>query len=105
VWWLQGSVPAEDGALERAKLRVENIHAGLAVGAGAAAVFALWLALRRQQLAERTQQATEYDARRGRSHPRRRRDAAEGERCAAWARAATCASCSLPGLVADQPDI
>ncbi|QKW17629.1 pentapeptide repeat-containing protein (plasmid) [Verrucosispora sp. NA02020] len=62
VWRLQGSVPAVGDQVERAKLRVESIRTGLTIGAGVTAAFALLLAFRRQQLAERTQQATEYDA-------------------------------------------
>ncbi|MGW0503208.1 pentapeptide repeat-containing protein [Micromonospora sp. NPDC003241] len=62
VGWLQGSVPAVGDQLERAKLRLESIRTGLTVGASVTAAFALLLAFRRQQLAERTQQATEYDA-------------------------------------------
>lgn len=62
TWALQGGVPTAGGAVERAQLRVETIRTGLSIGAGVAAVLALVLALRRQQLAERTQQATEYDA-------------------------------------------
>lgn len=48
--------------MERAQLRVETIRTGLSIGAGVAGGLALLLALRRQQVAERTQQATEYDA-------------------------------------------
>ncbi|MFV2098388.1 pentapeptide repeat-containing protein [Micromonospora sp. LOL_014] len=63
VWGLQATVPAGVGTpLERAQLRVETIRTGLSVGAGAGAAAALLLALRRQQVTERTQQATEYDA-------------------------------------------
>ncbi|MEV6518541.1 pentapeptide repeat-containing protein [Micromonospora chalcea] len=62
VSWLQGSVPAVGDQVERAKLRVESIRTGLTIGASVTAAFALLLAFRRQQLAERTQQATEYDA-------------------------------------------
>ncbi|MFV2109312.1 pentapeptide repeat-containing protein [Micromonospora sp. LOL_015] len=60
---LQATVPAGVGTpLERAQLRVETIRTGLSVGAGVGAAAALLLALRRQQVTERTQQATEYDA-------------------------------------------
>jgi len=63
VWGLQSTVPGGVGTpLERAQLRVETIRTGLSVGAGAGAAAALLLALRRQQVTERTQQATEYDA-------------------------------------------
>ncbi|ROO60052.1 pentapeptide repeat protein [Micromonospora sp. Llam0] len=63
VWALQATVPAGVGTpLEAAQLRVETIRTGLSVGAGAGAAAALLLALRRQQVTERTQQATEYDA-------------------------------------------
>ncbi|WFE28491.1 pentapeptide repeat-containing protein [Solwaraspora sp. WMMD791] len=63
VWGLQATVPAGVGTpLEQAQLRVETIRTGLSVGAGAGAAAALLLALRRQQVTERTQQATEYDA-------------------------------------------
>lgn len=62
VTWLQGNVPGDGTALEREKLRVESIRTGLSVGAGAAGALALLLAFRRQQIAERTQQADEYDA-------------------------------------------
>ena len=62
VGWLQGSVPAVGDQVERAQLRVESIRTGLTIGASVTAAFALLLAFRRQQLAERTQQATEYDA-------------------------------------------
>lgn len=62
VGWLQGSVPPVGDQVERAKLRVESIRTGLTIGASVTAAFALLLAFRRQQLAERTQQATEYDA-------------------------------------------
>ncbi|WBB99578.1 pentapeptide repeat-containing protein [Solwaraspora sp. WMMA2080] len=41
---------------------METIRTGLSVGAGFGAAAALLLALRRQQVTERTQQATEYDA-------------------------------------------
>ncbi|MEU6075741.1 pentapeptide repeat-containing protein [Micromonospora sp. NPDC047074] len=64
AWWLQGwfpdTVPAD--ATQRARMRVDGIRTGLTIGAGVTAAFALLLAFRRQQLAERTQQATEYDA-------------------------------------------
>ncbi|MDT0533363.1 pentapeptide repeat-containing protein [Micromonospora sp. DSM 115977] len=60
--WLQGSVPAVGDGVQRAQLRVESIRTGLTIGAAVTAAFALLLAFRRQQLAERTQQATEYDA-------------------------------------------
>ncbi|MFD4204400.1 pentapeptide repeat-containing protein [Micromonospora tulbaghiae] len=59
---LQESVPTVGDGVERAKLRVESIRTGLTIGASVTAAFALLLAFRRQQLAERTQQATEYDA-------------------------------------------
>ncbi|MEU5552748.1 pentapeptide repeat-containing protein [Micromonospora sp. NPDC047793] len=62
VVWLQGSVPAVGDRLQLAQLRVESIRTGLTIGAAVTAAFALLLAFRRQQLAERTQQATEYDA-------------------------------------------
>ncbi|RAO09568.1 hypothetical protein MED15_05857 [Micromonospora noduli] len=62
VAWLQGSVPAVGDGVQRARLRVESIRTGLTIGAAVTAAFALLLAFRRQQLAERTQQATEYDA-------------------------------------------
>ncbi|MGC5306043.1 pentapeptide repeat-containing protein [Micromonospora zamorensis] len=55
-------MPAVGDRVERAKLRVESIRTGLTIGASVTAAFALLLAFRRQQLAERTQQATEYDA-------------------------------------------
>ncbi|MEV4811364.1 hypothetical protein [Micromonospora avicenniae] len=48
--------------VQRAQLRVESIRTGLTIGAAVTGAFALLLAFRRQQLAERTQQATEYDA-------------------------------------------
>ncbi|WFE20289.1 pentapeptide repeat-containing protein [Solwaraspora sp. WMMD937] len=63
VWGLQSTIPAGVGSpLEQAQLRVETIRTGLSVGAGVGAAAALLLALRRQQVTERTQQATEYDA-------------------------------------------
>ncbi|KIR66732.1 hypothetical protein TK50_05250 [Micromonospora haikouensis] len=62
VTWLQGSVPVMGDGVQRAQLRVESIRTGLTIGAAVTAAFALLLAFRRQQLAERTQQATEYDA-------------------------------------------
>ncbi|MEV4481756.1 pentapeptide repeat-containing protein, partial [Micromonospora coxensis] len=62
VVWLQGSVPAVGDGVQRARLRVESIRTGLTIGAAVTGAFALLLAFRRQQLAERTQQATEYDA-------------------------------------------
>ncbi|MEV4660640.1 pentapeptide repeat-containing protein [Micromonospora echinofusca] len=62
VWWLQATTPAVGTDVQRAQLRITAIRTGLSVGAGAAGAVALLLALRRQQLAERTQQATEYDA-------------------------------------------
>ncbi|MGC4808620.1 pentapeptide repeat-containing protein [Micromonospora sp. DT233] len=62
VSWLQGSVPVVGDGVQRAQLRVESIRTGLTIGAAVTAAFALLLAFRRQQLAERTQQATEYDA-------------------------------------------
>ncbi|WP_326553612.1 pentapeptide repeat-containing protein [Micromonospora sp. NBC_01813] len=63
VWGLQSTIPAGSGtALQQAQLRVETIRTGLSVGAGVGAAAALLLALRRQQVTERTQQATEYDA-------------------------------------------
>ena len=49
--------------LDRAKLRVDLIRTGLSVGAGVAGALALVLAVRRQWLAERAQQSSEYDAR------------------------------------------
>jgi hypothetical protein len=56
VWALQSTVPAGVGTpLERAQLRVETIRTGLSVGAGVGAAVALLLALRRQQVTERTQ--------------------------------------------------
>ncbi|EEP72634.1 hypothetical protein MCAG_02961 [Micromonospora sp. ATCC 39149] len=60
--WLQGSVPTVGDEVQRAQLRVESIRTGLTIGAAVTAAFALLLAFRRQQLAERSQQATEYDA-------------------------------------------
>jgi len=62
VAWLQGSVPSVGDGVQRAQLRVDSIRTGLTIGASVTAAFALLLAFRRQQLAERTQQATEYDA-------------------------------------------
>ncbi|MFJ8833813.1 pentapeptide repeat-containing protein [Micromonospora aurantiaca] len=62
VTWLQGSVPAVGDQVERAKVRIESIRTGLTIGAAVTGAFVLLLAFRRQQLAERTQQATEYDA-------------------------------------------
>ncbi len=62
VGWLQSSVPLAGDQVERARLRVESIRTGLTIGASVTAAFALLLAFRRQQLAERTQQAAEYDA-------------------------------------------
>ncbi|MFJ8691025.1 pentapeptide repeat-containing protein, partial [Micromonospora wenchangensis] len=62
VTWLQNSVPEVGDGVQRAQLRVESIKTGLTIGAAVTAAFALLLAFRRQQLAERTQQATEYDA-------------------------------------------
>ncbi|WP_433313274.1 pentapeptide repeat-containing protein [Micromonospora sp. CA-269861] len=62
IAWLQGSLPAMDDGTHRAQLRVESIRTGLTIGAAVTGAFALLLAFRRQQLAERTQQATEYDA-------------------------------------------
>ncbi|WP_433688075.1 pentapeptide repeat-containing protein [Micromonospora carbonacea] len=62
VTWLQGSMPMVGDGVQRAQLRVESIRTGLTIGAAVTAAFALLLAFRRQQLAERTQQATEYDA-------------------------------------------
>lgn len=59
---LEASVPESGSALQRAELRVSAIRTGLSVGAGVGGAFALLLAFRRQQLAERSQQATEYDA-------------------------------------------
>ncbi|MCT2280435.1 pentapeptide repeat-containing protein [Micromonospora chalcea] len=59
---LQASVPSTGSALQRAELRVSALRTGLSVGAGVGGAFALLLAFRRQQLAERSQQATEYDA-------------------------------------------
>ncbi|WBC17238.1 pentapeptide repeat-containing protein [Micromonospora sp. WMMA1998] len=62
VRWLEGTIPHGANPIEKASLQVEAIKTGLSIGAGAAGALALLLALRRQQLAERTQQATEYDA-------------------------------------------
>ncbi len=62
VAWLQGSVPVVGDGVQRAQLQVESIRTGLTIGAAVTGAFALLLAFRRQQLAERTQQATEYDA-------------------------------------------
>jgi hypothetical protein len=62
VWLLDHAALPVGTDVERAKLRVETIRTGLSVGAGAAAALALVLAVRRQWLAERTQQANEYDA-------------------------------------------
>ncbi|MFB9542395.1 pentapeptide repeat-containing protein [Micromonospora sagamiensis] len=62
VWGLQATLPEAGTQVQRAQLRVEGIRTGLTIGAGVTAAFALLLAFRRQQLAERTQQATEYDA-------------------------------------------
>ncbi|MEU4639259.1 pentapeptide repeat-containing protein [Micromonospora sp. NPDC023814] len=59
--WLQSAVPKEADP-QKAQLRINAIRTGLSVGAGVAGALALLLALRRQQLAERSQQATEYDA-------------------------------------------
>ncbi|MGC4785409.1 pentapeptide repeat-containing protein [Micromonospora zamorensis] len=61
ILWLQWAVP-QDVNSQKAKLRIDAIRTGLSVGAGTAGALALLLALRRQQLAERSQQATEYDA-------------------------------------------
>ncbi|MGC4807470.1 pentapeptide repeat-containing protein [Micromonospora sp. DT233] len=60
--WLQDSVPVVGDGVQRAQLRVESIRTALTIGAAVTGAFALLLAFRRQQLAERTQQATEYDA-------------------------------------------
>lgn len=62
VRWLEGTIPHGANPIEQANLQVEAIKTGLSIGAGAAGALALLLALRRQQLAERTQQAAEYDA-------------------------------------------
>ncbi|MEU8186457.1 pentapeptide repeat-containing protein [Micromonospora sp. WMMD712] len=62
VVWLQHVVPGSGDRVQRAQLRVESIRTGLTIGAGVTGALALLLAFRRQQLAERTQQATEYDA-------------------------------------------
>ncbi|MGK5441812.1 pentapeptide repeat-containing protein [Micromonospora sp. URMC 105] len=62
VVWLQDSVSMVGDGVQRAQLRVESIRTGLTIGAAVTGAFALLLAFRRQQLAERTQQATEYDA-------------------------------------------
>ncbi|MEV5444906.1 pentapeptide repeat-containing protein [Streptomyces sp. NPDC052644] len=59
---LQGSVPAVGDGVQRAQLQMESIKTALTIGAAVTGAFALLLAFRRQQLAERTQQATEYDA-------------------------------------------
>ena len=62
VQWLQHGVPTGGGnQVERSQL-IDSIRTGLTIGAGVTGAFALLLAFRRQQLAERTQQATEYDA-------------------------------------------
>jgi uncharacterized protein YjbI with pentapeptide repeats len=60
--WLQDTVPLVGDQVQRAQLRVESMRTGLTIGAAVTGAFALLLAFRRQQLAERTQQATEYDA-------------------------------------------
>ncbi|MEH1017498.1 pentapeptide repeat-containing protein [Micromonospora sp. CPCC 206060] len=62
VSWLQGSVPTVGDGAQRAQLQMESIKTALTIGAAVTGAFALLLAFRRQQLAERTQQATEYDA-------------------------------------------
>jgi uncharacterized protein YjbI with pentapeptide repeats len=62
VVWLQNAVPAVGDQVQRAQLRVDSIRTGLTIGAAVTGAFALLLAFRRQQLAERIQQATEYDA-------------------------------------------
>lgn len=62
VWLLENRVPQVGSDLQEAQLSVTAIRTGLSVGAGTAGALALLLALRRQQLAERTQQANEYDA-------------------------------------------
>ncbi|MFG2052039.1 pentapeptide repeat-containing protein [Micromonospora sp. NPDC048935] len=62
VLWLQNTLPAAGDQVQRARLRVDSIRTGLTIGAAVTGAFALLLAVRRQQLAERTQQATEYDA-------------------------------------------
>ncbi|MFI7646834.1 pentapeptide repeat-containing protein [Micromonospora sp. NPDC049460] len=62
VLWLQNTLPAVGDQVQRARLRVDSIRTGLTIGAAVTGAFALLLAVRRQQLAERTQQATEYDA-------------------------------------------
>ncbi|WP_157779186.1 hypothetical protein [Micromonospora sp. WMMA2032] len=61
VLWLQSAAPKGTNP-QAAQLRINAIRTGLSVGAGAVGALALLLALRRQQLAERSQQATEYDA-------------------------------------------
>jgi hypothetical protein len=48
--------------VQRARLRVDTIRTGLTVGAGTAGALALLLAARRQWLAERAQEAGEFDA-------------------------------------------
>lgn len=62
VTWLQDGIPRVGDEVQRARLRVESIRTGLTISAAVTGAFALLLAFRRQQLAERTQQATEYDA-------------------------------------------
>lgn len=61
--WLLDHISLPGGPeVERANLRIETIRTGLSVGAGTAGALALILAVRRQWLAERTQQSSEYDA-------------------------------------------
>ncbi|MGC4862792.1 hypothetical protein [Micromonospora sp. DT41] len=62
VIWLQDSVSMVGDGVQRAQLRVESIRTGLTIGAAVTGAFALLLAFRRQQSAERTPQAAEYDA-------------------------------------------
>ncbi|WP_157741706.1 pentapeptide repeat-containing protein [Micromonospora krabiensis] len=62
ILWLQADIPSGGTDIQQAQLRATAIRTGLSVGAGVAGALALLVALRRQQLAERTQQAAEYDA-------------------------------------------
>ncbi|MEU4663730.1 pentapeptide repeat-containing protein [Micromonospora chalcea] len=62
VLWLESLIPTTGTDAQRAQIQISVVRTGLSLGAGVAGTFALLLALRRQQLAERTQQATEYDA-------------------------------------------